>query len=185
MIKFWSLLWLIFLTLKSGSPSLRITVIWAMQIKTSKGIQKGKLWVSASQVFANGWTCCIFSCYQILMGRPMHSPYDKAYHRVGIWWNKSTHTLEKLWVPLSQALPIRWVLCLFQCYGILMGKPMHFSCDEANYRIGIWWKRWFFWEKYGYEFPKFSPMGEFSAFSHAIWYWWQDPCISHLMKYIG
>ena len=118
-------------------------------------------------------------------GRPMHFPYDKAYHRVGIWWKKSTHTLEKLWVPLSQAFPIRWVVCLFQCYGILMGRPMHFSCDEANYRIGIWWKRWFFCEKYGYEFPKFASMGEFSAFSHAIWYWWQDTCISHLTKYIG
>ena len=53
---------------------------------------------------------CIFSCYGKLMGKPMHFPYDEVYHRMGIEWEKSTHTMGKVWIPISQVLPIKWVL---------------------------------------------------------------------------
>ena len=47
----------------------------------------------------------------------------------------------KVWITISWAVPMRWVCCLFQCYGLLMRKPLHFPCDEANHNIGIRWKR--------------------------------------------
>ena len=28
--------------------------------------------------------------------------------------------------------------CLFPCYGKLMGKHMHFPCDEVHHGMGIW-----------------------------------------------
>ena len=30
------------------------------------------------------------------MGKPMHFPYDEVYHRIGIEWEKSTHTMGKV-----------------------------------------------------------------------------------------
>ena len=47
------------------------------------------------------------------MGKPMHFPYDEAYNRMGIGWEKTTLTVGKVWLPISQVLPIRWVLFHF------------------------------------------------------------------------
>ena len=49
----------------------------------------------------------------LLMRRPMYFPCDKAYHRVGIWYNKSMYTLGKLRVPFLQDFYIGWVLLPF------------------------------------------------------------------------
>ena len=66
---------------------------------------------------------------------------DEKTHAFSIWWSipqdgnlmeKPFHFMEKLWEPISQVFPIRWVLLTF-----LM-----------------------LWET-----------------------WWQNPCISHAMKY--
>ena len=43
----------------------------------------------------NGF-CCIFSYNGKLMGKPMHFPYDEVSHRMGIKWEKSTHTMGKV-----------------------------------------------------------------------------------------
>ena len=52
-----------------------------------------------------------------------------------------------------------------------MGKPMHFSCDEAYRWVGIGWgKEAILWEKYEYQFRMFSAYDGFY-------------CISHVMKY--
>ena len=37
-----------------------------------------------------------FLCYGKLMGKPMHFPNDEVYHRIGIGWEKSTHTMGKV-----------------------------------------------------------------------------------------
>ena len=79
-------------------------------------------------------------CYGILNGKPMYIPRDELYHRIKIWWNKSTHTYTIL-VSISQVLPIRYVLLPFPCYRILMGRPIHSLCDKANHWIGIWWQK--------------------------------------------
>ena len=51
---------------------------------------------------------------------------------------KNTHTLRKVWLPISQALSNAGPRCIFQYYGKLMGKPKHFPCYEVYYRMGIW-----------------------------------------------
>ena len=30
------------------------------------------------------------------MGKPMHFPYDEIYHKMGIGWERSTHTMGKV-----------------------------------------------------------------------------------------
>ena len=76
----------------------------------------------------NGF-CCIFPYYGKLMGKPMHFPYDEVYHRMGIRWEKSTHTMGKVWLPISQVFPIRWVLLHF---------PMLLEIDGKTHAIPIW-----------------------------------------------
>ena len=79
----------------------------------------------------NGF-CCIFLIHGKLIGKPMHFPYDEVYHRVGIWWEKSTHAIGKVWVPISQVFPIWWVLLHFPMLWELMWKHMHFPYDEIR-----------------------------------------------------
>ena len=50
--------------------------------------------------------CCIFPYCAKFMGKPMHFPYAEVYHRMGIGWERSTHTMGKVWVSISQNLPI-------------------------------------------------------------------------------
>ena len=40
--------------------------------------------------------CSIFLYYGKLMEKPMRFPYDEVYHRMGIGWEKSTHTMGKV-----------------------------------------------------------------------------------------
>ena len=77
----------------------------------------------------NGF-CCILPYYGKLMGKPMHFPYDEVYHRMGIGWEKSTHTMGKVWLPISQVFPIRWVLLHF---------PMLWEIDGKSHVFPIWW----------------------------------------------
>ena len=52
--------------------------------------------------------------------------------------------------------------CIFPYYGKLMGKPMHFPYDEVYHRMGIGWEQIpILWEKYDYQFPRFSPYNGF------------------------
>ena len=83
--------------------------------------------------------CCIFTYCGKLMGKLMHFPYNEVYHGMGIGWEKSTHTMGKVWLPISQVFLMRWVLLhIFQYYGKSMRKPMHFSYDEVYHRMRIW-----------------------------------------------
>ena len=45
---------------------------------------------------------------------------------------KSTHIMGNLWVPISQVLPIRWVLLHLPYHGKLMWKPMHFPHSDIG-----------------------------------------------------
>ena len=70
---------------------------------------------------------CIFPYCGKFMGKPMHFPYAEVYHRMGIGWEKSTHTLGKVWVSVSQTFPIPWVLLhfpvLWEIYGECWSIP--------------------------------------------------------------
>ena len=88
---------------------------------------------------------CIFLYYGKLMGKPMHFPYDEVYSRMGIGWEKTTHTIGKVWLPISQVLPIGWVLLHFPMLWEIDGKThafpiswdlLIFSCDlfSLNYQ---------------------------------------------------
>ena len=69
---------------------------------------------------------CIFPYYGKLMGKPMHFPYDKVYHRIGIGSEKSTYTTGKVWLPISQVFPIRRVLLHFPMLWKIDGKTQAF-----------------------------------------------------------
>ena len=74
--------------------------------------------------------CCIFLYYGKLMRKPMHFPYDEVYHRMGIGWEKITHNMGTVWLPISQVLPIRWVLLHFS---------MVLKIDGKSHVFPIWW----------------------------------------------
>ena len=45
--------------------------------------------------------CCIFPYCGKFIGKPMHFPYAEVYHRMGTGWEKSTHTMGKIWLSIS------------------------------------------------------------------------------------
>ena len=75
--------------------------------------------------------CCIFPYCGKFMGKPMHFPYAEVYHRMGIGWEKSTHAMGKVWLSISQAFPVPWVLLhfpvLWEIYGETHACPICWS----------------------------------------------------------
>ena len=67
--------------------------------------------------------CCISPYYEKMMGKPMHFPYDEVCHRMGIGWEKSTHTMGKVWLSVSQTYPISWVLLYWSQYAFSWTTP--------------------------------------------------------------
>ena len=65
-----------------------------------------------------------------MMWKPMHSPCDEVYHKMGIRWEKSTHTMGKVWLPIFQVLLMRCDLLHF---------PMLWDIDVKTYAFPIWW----------------------------------------------
>ena len=63
-------------------------------------------WEPISQALPIRWVWLSFSVLRKLMRKHMHFTYDEVYHRMGIYWEKSTHTMGKLWVSICQVLPI-------------------------------------------------------------------------------
>ena len=88
----------------------RIEICWKKSSLT-------KVWVSRIQVSHTG---CV------LLHFPMR---DEVQHRMEIWWKKITYIFGKVWVPISQALSIRWVSLHF---------PMLWETDGKNYAFPIW-----------------------------------------------
>ena len=115
--------------------------------------------------------------------------------KVPIFWGKNRYQFPRL----SQFHGFR---CSFPCYGKSMENPIiaHIikcttGCESNRKKAPI------LWGKYEYEFPRFPTydgfcriypgtnfigfshsMG-FPAISHAMGDWWENPCISHMMKY--
>ena len=57
---------------------------------------------------------------------------------VGIWWNRGTHNLGEVWVPISQVLPIERISLHFPMLQEIYDKT-HFW--RECYRVGMWWKK--------------------------------------------
>ena len=74
--------------------------------------------------------CCIFVYYGKLIGKPMHFPFFEVYHRMGIVWGKTTHTMGKVWVSISQTFPIPCVLLHFPVLWEIYGETHAFP---------LWW----------------------------------------------
>ena len=113
-------------------PCDAVTIVWE-----SDGEKKPILCMKSMNTNFPGFTnamgfCCILVIYVKLMGKPMHFACDEVYHRMGIWWGKSTHTVGKVWVPI---------------------------------------------------FPGFPHTMGFVAFSYAVGYWCQKTCISHKTRF--
>ena len=79
--------------------------------------------------------CYIFPCCGKFMGKPIHFPYAEVYHRMGIGWEKSTHTMGKVWLSISQAFLIPWVLLHF---------PVLWEVYGETHAFPIWWHRLIF-----------------------------------------
>ena len=71
---------------------------------------------------------CIFHCYGKLIGKPKHFSCIEVYYRKEIWLEKRTHTIWKVWVPISQAF--RWILLHFPVLSKVNGETRAFF---------IWW----------------------------------------------
>ena len=111
----------------------------------SNGKKAPKLWENYEYQLPrsssyNGF-CCIFPYYGKLMGKPMHFPYDEVYHRMGIGWKRSTHTITKYDYQFPRFSPYNGFCCIFPYYGKLMGKRMHFPYDEVYHRMRIRWEK--------------------------------------------
>ena len=73
--------------------------------------------------------CCIFPYCGKLMAKPIHFPYAEVYNKMGIGWEKSTHTMGKVWLSIYQTFPYHGFCCIFPYYEKFMGKPLHFLYD--------------------------------------------------------
>ena len=117
------------------------------------------------------------------MGEPKHFPFDEVYYRMGIWLEKCTHTMGKVRVPISQAF-----------HRILLHFPMLWEIDRETHAFLIWWgipqdwnltgKKHPYYEKsMSTNFPGPPHTMDFIGFFCAIRNRWENPCISHVMKY--
>ena len=76
--------------------------------------------------------CYIFSYYEKLMGKPVHFPYNKVYHRMGIYEKKAPILWEKYEYQFTRLSSYHGFCCIFPYCGKFMWKPMHSSYDDIG-----------------------------------------------------
>ena len=129
-------------------------------------------------------------------GKSMSTTISQAFHWVSlhfpvlqeihgethpflIWWSmpqdgnlmeKTTHTIEKVWELISQALPIWWFCWIFAWYWKLIRKPIHLPSNEEYYGKIM-----------STNFPGPPHTMGFVAFFRTMGNWWENPCISHMI----
>ena len=84
------------------------------------------VWEPISEAFPIRWVLLSFPYNGKLMRKSMHFPYDEVYHRMEIEYEKSTHTMGKVWVPISQFLLVQWVLLHFPVLWEINGETQAF-----------------------------------------------------------
>ena len=116
------------------SHMLKYTIGWELDRKKAP-----MLWEQYGYRFLNfspyhGF-CCIFLYCGKFMGKPIHFSYAEVYHRMGIGSEKSTHSMEKVWLSISQTFPMPWVLLHF---------PVLWGIYRETRAFPIWWHRFIF-----------------------------------------
>ena len=111
-----------------------------------------------------------------------HVICDEVYYRLGIWLGKCIHTMGKVWLPISQALPrfflhflVPWEIdgathAFLKCWRIPQNENL---MDKSTYSVEKVWVT---------NFPGFAHLIVFAEFSHAIGNWLKYPYISYVMK---
>ena len=128
--------------------------------------------------------CCIFLYYWKLMEKPMYFAYDEVYRRIGIVWAKITHTMGKVWVPISQVHPMQRVLLHF---------PVIWEIDGETRAFPIWWsisndgnlmakKHPYYGKSITIDFPDFLHTMGFVIFFRTEENLWGNPCIPHMLN---
>ena len=109
--------------------------------------------------------CCIFPYCGKFMGKPMHFPYAKVYHRMGIEWEKKHPYYGKSMIINFLDFPHTMCFVAFsRTVGNLWGNQ--YISHMLKYTIG--WKSEgkkapILWEKYDYRFPRLFPYHGFSC----------------------
>ena len=131
--------------------------------------------------------CCILPYCGKFMGKPMHFPYAEVYHRMGIGWEKSTHTMGKVWLSISQTFPVPWDLLHFpvqwEIYGETHAFPIWWSIPYDGNLMGK--KHPYYGKSMSISFPDFPHTMGFVAFSGTVGNIWGNPCISHMMTSVN
>ena len=133
----------------------------------------GIVWLQISQVFPIRWVLLHFPVLREIDGETHVFSYDEVYHRMGILWGKITHTMRKVWVPISQVNPIRWILLHF---------PVLWEIDGKTHVFLIWWsipwdasligkKHLYYGISMCINFPNFPPTMSFVAFFRTVGNW--------------
>ena len=102
----------------------------------------GKIWVSLSQSSQQGGFYWIFLCYEKLIRNTMHFPCNEVYHRMGIGCEKSTHAIGKVWVPISQFLPISALSCAMEYWWETHAFPIRWDSLIFSWVLDYLCKCW-------------------------------------------
>ena len=88
----------------------------------------GKVWVQFPRFSQYDGFSYISPYHEKLMGKPIHFQYDEVYHMMGIWWGKSTHTMGKVWPPISHTVS-------FPSFSGIMGNWWGNPCISYMMRL--------------------------------------------------
>ena len=118
----------------------------------------------------------------------MEEKYTYVLEKTDINFPHSSNSMD--FTPFSHAMGNWWGN---QCISHMINYTIGYESNGKKAPI--------LWENYEYQFPRFSAYGGFSrifpgtilpgfshlmdfpAFSHAMRNWWENPCISNMMKY--
>ena len=129
--------------------------------------------------------CCIFPYCGKFMGKPMHFPYAKVYHRMGIEWEKKHPYYGKSMIINFLDFPHTMCFVAFsRTVGNLWGNQ--YISHMLKYTIG-WKSEGKKHPSYGksmiIDFPDFFHTMGFLAFFRSVGNLWGNPYISHKLKY--
>ena len=128
------------------------------------------------------------------MGKAMRFPCDKVYHKMGIWWKKSIHTLEG---KMGTNFPGSFNSMDFTAFSHAMGNWWGNPCVSHMIKYTIECE--YNGKKYPYSGESMSayfpgsphtmssvgfsrePISQVSP--HVMGSWWENTCISYMIKY--
>ena len=103
------------------SHMLKYTIGWELNVKKAPIIWE-KYEYQFPRLSPYHGFCFIFLCCEKFMGKHKHFPFSEVYHRMGIGWEKSTHTMGKVWLSISQTFPVPWDLLHFPFQWEIYGE---------------------------------------------------------------